>query len=289
MIWRRNAPAARLRFVNPVRPVLLGAFAVLLAAAAGTGWFVLCGPMAEAAAETLPLPPDVPRLASGPEYQRCLAMLRQDPENARNFAETWEAAGGGEGARHCGALALLAVGEPERAAERLEQLARASQGSTATRASVYAQAVQAWMMAGDGNRAFGAATLALTLTPDDPDLLLDRAVALGTLGRYAEALEDVNRVIALDANRAEAWVFRAAANRHQDRVDQAAEDVAHALALTPDNAEALLERGIIRQLQGDTAGAKDDWERTIVLAPNTATADLAQQNLALNEAGPQRR
>jgi regulator of sirC expression with transglutaminase-like and TPR domain len=53
--------------------------------------------------------------------------------------------------------------------------------------------------------------------------------------------------------------------------------------------EALLERGIIRQLKGDTAGAKADWQRAVALAPDSATADLAQQNLALNEAGPQRR
>ena len=273
-----------------VRPVLLGVFAaVLLAGAAGTGWLRLGGPQAEAAADGLPLPPDVPRLAEGPDYERCLGMIRTDAEGARVMAEAWEAAGGGEGARHCGALALLGMGEPERAAERLEQLARMSRGSAATRASVFAQAGQAWMMAGQGSRAFGATTMGLGLTPNDAELLLDRAVALGTLGRYAEALEDVKLVLGLDPERAEAWVFRAAANRHLEKVDQAAEDVARALALAPENAEALLERGIIRQLKGDTAGAKQDWERAVSLAPDSATADLALQNLALNEAGPQRR
>jgi tetratricopeptide (TPR) repeat protein len=279
------------RGVKPVRPVLLGAFAaVLLVTAAGGGWFANRGPVAEAASEELPLPPAVPRVADGPEYELCLGLLRQDPEHARGFAESWEArSGGGEGARHCGALALLALGEPERAAERLEQLGRASGASAAARASVLAQAGQAWMMAGDGSRAFGATTMALVLAPDDLELLLDRAVALGTLGRYAEALEDVNRVLGLDADRVEAWVFRAAAHRRLDRVDQAAEDVARALALAPENAEALLERGIIRQLTGDTAGARADWEMAIRQAPDSATADLAQQNLALNEAGPRRR
>ena len=203
----------------------------------------------------LPLPPDVPRLAEGPEYEACLGMIRSDAEGARAMAEAWEAAGGGEGARHCGALALLGMGEPERAAERLEQLGRASRSSAATRASLFAQAGQAWMMAGQGSRAFGTTTMGLGLTPDDAELLLDRAVALGTLARYAEAMEDVNRVLALDPDRAEAWVFRAAANRHLEKVDQAAADVERALALAPENAEALLERGIIRQLKGDTAGA----------------------------------
>lgn len=269
------------------RPVLFGAFAAAMLAATGAAWFALSGPDAEA--ETLPLPPDIPRLAEGPEYEACLGLLRRDPEGARIFAEGWESSGGGEGARHCAALALLAVGEAERAGERLEQLARTSGGSNAARAAVFAQAVQAWMLTGQTGRAFASATMGLTLAPADADLLLDRAVALGTMGRYAEALEDLDRVAALDADRAEAWVLRAAALRRLSRLDQAATAAARALELTPDNAEALLERGIIRQMQGDPTGARADWERAIALAPDGPTADLAQQNLALNEAGPRRR
>ncbi|MDO9711642.1 tetratricopeptide repeat protein [Paracraurococcus lichenis] len=273
-----------------IRPVLLGALAaVLLAAVAGTFLVLVPGPEAEAAGEALPLPPEIPRLDDSPQYEECLGLLRRDPDGAASFAEGWEAAGGGEGARHCGALALLALGETERGAERLEQLARASQASAPARAAVFAQAVQAWMLANQSGRAFAAATMGLTIAPDDLDLMTDRAVALGTLGRYQDALQDLERVLATDPDRAEAWVFRAAALRRLDRVDQAAAAVDRALRLAPDSAEALLERGIIRQLRGDTAGARADWQRAIALAPDSATADLAQQNLALNEAGPQRR
>ncbi len=274
--------------MRPARPVLLGVAAAALLAV-GSVWFMLGGRQAEAAGEALPLPPDLPRLAEGPDYEHCLGLLRQDPEGARAFAGNWEAAGGNEGARHCAALALLALGDAERAAERLEQLARTSRGSAAARAAVFTEAGQAWMIAGQSGRAFATATMGLTLTPGDADLLLDRAVALGSMGRYAEALEDLDRVAARDADRAEAWVFRAAALRHLSRLDQAAAAAARALALTPDSAEALLERGIIRQMRGDPAGARADWERAVMLAPDSPTADLAQQNLALNEAGPQRR
>ncbi|WP_431268235.1 tetratricopeptide repeat protein [Dankookia sp. P2] len=273
-----------------IRPVLLGAAAgAFLAVAAGAGLFLLNGPEAEAAGEPLPLPPDIPRIAAGPQYEECLGLLRQDPDGALTFAETWEAAQGGEGARHCGALALLGLGEPEKAAERLEALGRSSQGSAAARAAIFSQAVQAWMLANQSGRAFGAATMGLTIAPGDLDLMLDRAVALGTLGRYADALEDLGRVLDADPDRAEAWVFRAASLRHLERVDQAAAAVDRALRLAPENAEALLERGIIRQLRGDARGARADWERTIEVAPDSAAADLAQQNLALNEAGPKRR
>jgi regulator of sirC expression with transglutaminase-like and TPR domain len=56
----------------------------------------------------------------------------------------------------------------------------------------------------------------------------------------------------------------------------------------PDNAEGLLERGILRQRKRDEAGARADWQRIMALVPGTPTADLAQQDLALLEAGPER-
>ncbi|MFC7476005.1 tetratricopeptide repeat protein [Dankookia sp. GCM10030260] len=272
-----------------IRPVLLGAAGACLAIAAGAALFLLHGPEAEAAGGPLPLPPDIPRIAAGPQYEECLGLLRQDPDGALAFAESWQAAQGGEGARHCGALALLGLGETEQAAERLELLARDSTGSATARAAIFSQAVQAWMLDNQSGRAFAAATMGLTIVPGDLDLMLDRAVALGTLGRFNEALEDLARVLEAAPDRAEAWVFRAASLRRLDKVDQASTAVDQALRLAPENAEALLERGIIRQLRGDARGARADWERVIEVAPDSAAADLAQQNLALNEAGPKRR
>jgi tetratricopeptide (TPR) repeat protein len=275
---------------RPTRHLLLGAFtAATLAALAGAAWFVAAPRPVETAEAALPLPPEPPRLAEGPEADRCLVLLRHDPEAAHAFATAWEREGGGEGAQHCAALAILALGDLHRAAERLEALAARSRAGNAARAAVFAQAAQAWLMAGDANRAFAATTLALTLTPDDTELLIDRAVALGSLGRFGEAVADLDRALVADPARPEALVFRAAAWRHLDRAEPARRDIERALALEPDNAEALLERGILRQLAGDSEGARMDWERAIELAPNTPTADLAIQNLALNEAGPARR
>ena len=261
--------------------------AVFLLAGGGAAWWFLAREADEVA--ELPLPPEPPRLADGAEYERCLAMLRDDPEGALSFAEAWEATGGGEGARHCAALAQLTVGEPERAAEQLERLAIGSAAGPAARAAVFAQAGQAWMMAGEAGRAFAATTMALTLSPNDADLLTDRSVSLGTMRRYSEALADLDRALAIDPDRTEALVFRAAALRNTDRVDEALVAVHRALAIAPDNPEALLERGILRQLRNDSAGARADWQRVLNLAPDTPTADLAQQNLALSEAGPTRR
>jgi tetratricopeptide (TPR) repeat protein len=283
-----------MRKLPPARPMLLGVFAAALLTALATGvWVLMPSRPAQTAEEALPTPPEPPRLVDAPEFERCVGLLRTDPDAALSFAGSWQAeadAGpASEGARHCHGLALLALGEPEIAAERLEALAGQSQGSPAARAAVFGQAGQAWLMAGDAGRAYGAVTMALTLMPGDTELLTDRAVAAATLGRYAEALEDLDHVLATEPQRAEALVFRAAALRHLDRVDRAAEDIELALAAEPENAEALLERGILRQLRGDASGARADWERAIELAPDSATADLAMQNLALNEAGPARR
>lgn len=270
--------------MSPRRIILPIALGVLLLGAAGGGWWWFSRD-AQLAMD-LPLPPEPPRLTDDPEYDRCLSMLRDDAEGAIAFAQQWERSGGGEGARHCAAWALINLGEPERAAEQLERLARGSQAGAPARAALYGQAGQAWMMAGDANRAFGAITIALTMQPSDPDLYTDRAVALASLRRFADALQDLDRALQIDPERAETLVFRAAGLRALERVDQAVESVERALVLAPDNPEALLERGILRQLRGDAEGARRDWERVLAVAPDTLAADLADQNLSLSAAGP---
>ncbi|MFL1461034.1 tetratricopeptide repeat protein [Roseococcus sp. DSY-14] len=277
--------------MRPALPLLLGLAALC---AAGAWWAAprLAAPperIVLGAPPDLPLPPEPPRIADGEEYENCLALLRRDVDEAQRFALAWEATGGGEGARHCLALATLGTGEPARAAERLERLAAGSRAGNQARAAIYGQAAQAWTMAGDGNRAFGAITLALTLAPFDTELLVDRSVILASRGRYREAMEDLDRVLAIEPERAEALVFKAAALRHLDRVEEARRTVDRALELDPDSAEGLLERGILKQLRGEVLSAQDDWRRAVELAPDSAAAELAQQNLALSELGPARR
>lgn len=275
------------------RAATIGGVALLLAAVAGLGvWYWLQsapGEMEDADAEQLPIPPVPPRIAQGADYERCLAMLTTDPAGAGVFAEAWEATGGGDGATHCLALSKIALGEPGHGAEMLEQLAAASHGPAMSRATIYGQATQAWLMAGEAMHAFGAATLALTLSADDPDLLIEGAIAAAAVQRYQDAIDDLTSALEIEGRRVDALTYRASAWRHLGQLDRAEADIELATAIDPDNPEALLERGILRQRHNDRAGARTDWERTIMLAPDTPTADLAQQNLALLEAGPERR
>jgi tetratricopeptide (TPR) repeat protein len=280
--------------MNTRNAAILGAG--LLLAGGGLGWALLghASPPAEAdaaasepVAQPLPVPPVPPRVAEGPRYEQCLSMLSDDPRGAASFAETWT--GGGEGATHCRAMAEVSLGEVETGARDLEHLATGSHAPPAARAAVYGQAAQAWLMAGNAAQAFSAGSAALALTPDDADLLIDRAVAAGALDRFEDALDDLTHALEVAPHRTEALVLRAATWRHLSQLDLAQDDVDRAIAFDPENAEALLERGILRERRNDPAGARGDWERAIVLAPDSATADLAEQNLALLEAGPARK
>ena len=267
-------------------PLLLaGGLAVaLLAALAGALWLWLpLRPAPPEAAEGGALPAaEAPSL----DAETCARLLATDPEEAGRFALDWTRRGGGEAADRCAALALMALGSPERGAARLEALAARSDAPAERRAALYAEAVQGWMLAGDAGRAYAAATLGLSLAPQDAGLLLDRALAAGTLGRFTEALADLDRAVTLDPRRAEAWVFRASALRQMRRPAEALEAIGRALALDPDHPEGLLERGILRQAAGDAEGARADWRRLLAVAPDSAAADLAAQNLELLDAGP---
>lgn len=269
--------------------LLLGGFAAMAACGIALGvWLLL--PFRDAppeAAEGNPRPAaEAPARPPAQDQATCAELLLTDPEAAGRFALDWAARNGGEGAERCTALALMALGQPERGAARLESLAARSAGTAAERAGLYAEAVQGWMLAGDAGRAYAAATLGLSLTPEDAGLLLDRALAAGSLGRYGEALTDLDRALAADPRRAEAWAFRAAALRRMDRAADALAAADQALSLDPNHAEALLERGILCQAAGDAEGARADWLRLLRTAPESAAADLAAQNLELLDAGP---
>jgi tetratricopeptide (TPR) repeat protein len=275
------------------RTLTIIAMLLLAAAIAGTVWRLRPAPppleSVAAASQPLPVPPLPPRIAEGHDYDECLDMLDSDPAGAATFAEAWRGRGGGDGATHCLALSRIAIGQPEDGAAMLESLAADSHADPAARASIDAQAGQAWLMAGENARAYRAASAALALVADDADLLLDRANIAEAMDRPADALADLDRALAVDPERTDAMVLRATAQRHLGHLDAALADVSRALARDPENAEALLERGILRQRRGDAAGARADWQHILDLDPDSPAADLAEQNLALLDAGPDRK
>jgi tetratricopeptide (TPR) repeat protein len=263
---------------------------IVLAGGVAGGWWLSASPANEAVVD-LPVPPFPPRIAEGDTYESCLAMLADDPTGAIALAETWQASGGGDGALHCRGLALIGLGKPTAGAEVLEQMAGRSGAAALGRARVLGQAAQARLMVADedpaaAGKAVEDASQALGLSPADTELLIMRAAAEGLLGRFADAVDDLSEALRMDAARPDALVLRAVMRRKLGQLDRAQADISQALTLEPDDADALLERGILRQRMGDAAGAKADWEHAVGVDPNSTTADLAEQNLSLLEAGP---
>ncbi len=236
----------------------------------------------------LPIPPFPPRITEGSTYETCLATLAGDPISAVTLSETWEADGGGEGALHCHGLALIAVGKPADGASELEQLSQHSAAPPMARATVLAQAAQARLMVAQPDMAVTDASMALKLSPADTELFIMLGTAESMRGRLQQAVDDVSAALRLEAGRTDALVLRAVMRRKLNQLDLAQADVSQALTLDPDDADALLERGILRQRMGDPEGARADWEHARVVDPTTITADLAEQNLSLLEAGPLR-
>src|SRR6516164_7037936 len=218
--------------------------------------------------------------ADAATYDRCLKLAKQNPGAAQSLAQTWHERGGAHPADHCAAVALVGLKQYKEAATRLEALAQAmTTAPAALRADVFDQAGQAWLLAGDPVRAYAAAGQAVSLQPNDPELLLDRAEAAASAGYFDKAIADLDHVLKADPSRVEALIYRASANRKLDRRDAALADVEKALARTPNSVPGLLERGNIRRLNGDLEGARADWERIGQLAPGSQADMAAQANI----------
>ncbi len=215
------------------------------------------------------------------EYQDCMILARAAPADGFESALAWAALGGGDGARHCAAVALIGLGQNREAARRLERLAAGLRaGNPALSLEVLVQAGQAWVLAGDTTRALAVQSAALDLDPGNVELLLDRGITLATAKNYWEAVDDFDRALELAPTRPDLLTLRASAYRTLDALDLARDDIARALTHAPDDPDALLERGMLRRLAGDEAGARDDWLRVIGLAEGTPSAEAARANLA---------
>lgn len=224
-----------------------------------------------------PSPARADRSAGSPDYETCLKLVDTAPEEAWEHALRWQSNQGGFPARHCGALALVALRQYAEAADRLERLAEdLARARDETSIAVLGQAGNAWMMAGLVERAKFVFDAALKLAPDDPDLLIDRARAKGENGEFQAAMSDLNAALAKAPGREDALVYRAAAARKLNQTARAEQDLASVLQRRPDNVEALLERGAVRRVLNDRNGARADWLRVLALAPDSPAAGSAR-------------
>lgn len=182
------------------------------------------------------------------KHKACLERIAVDSELAYEEALIWRSQGGGRRAKHCVAMSLFALGQPDEAAFKLDKLAKASDGGTPEmRADFYYEATNFWLDAGNAERAYKSATDGLKLKYDHEDLRISRARAYAKAGRYDYAQTDLTSVLTLTPNRIDALRYRADAHFNQGNLAEAKIDIERALDLDPTIIETAVLRGRINE------------------------------------------
>jgi tetratricopeptide (TPR) repeat protein len=212
-------------------------------------------------------------------YRSCLSATNLNPAAALSDAESWAKSGGGVPAQHCAALALVNLKRYAEAATRLDKIAAdSSVPDISFRVSLYDQAGNAWILAGDGSHAVQSFQAALALSAGDADLFADLARAQAMRHDWHEVDLDLNAALQLAPRRADLLVLRASARRALEHYAEARADIEQALKLKPGDSNALVESGLLRKQLGDLGGAKRDFEAALKTASGE-TAAQAKENL----------
>jgi tetratricopeptide (TPR) repeat protein len=181
-------------------------------------------------------------------HETCLESIAVDAEVAYEDALAWRGDGGGRRAKHCIAMALFALGQPDEAAFKLDALAGAPDGGDdSMRANFYSEAANFWLESEEPDRAYASATAGLKLAYDHLDLRVARARAYAATGRFDYAETDLTSVLTLDPTRADALRYRADAHLQQGALQSAKADIEAALTLDPTVVETALLRGQINE------------------------------------------
>lgn len=184
-------------------------------------------------------------------YEACLSGIEVNADAAYEEALAWRYEGGGWPARHCVARALIALGEEEEGAFRLQALAEAPDGGPTVIKVVYlAEAGEAWMSAGHPEEARRVYARALDFSPQSAPLWLGRARAAAGMGEWAAVEADAAQAISFEPQNFDAWHTRAEARYELGDLDAAEADMQRALDLASSDEEAvaaLLIRGHINE------------------------------------------
>ena len=142
----------------------------------------------------------------------CRALIETAPDEAYEMGLVWLGKGNRPPARHCTALALIALEHYEDGAARLEELANASDaGGVEARALYLAQAGNAWLAAGLPEAALTTLENANRISPGDAELMIDLASARLALGQWRQASGILGRALEIAPGHPEALELRARA------------------------------------------------------------------------------
>jgi tetratricopeptide (TPR) repeat protein len=217
----------------------------------------------------------------------CLALVRSAPQQAAAEAQAWleERGAGRLLARRCLGLAFAAQEQWAAAATVYEQAAQDAEAANSPgRAGFRAQAGNAWLAAGEAQRALQALDAALTTPGLDQaqrgQALLDRARAQVALGHADRGRADLDSALQLVPNEGFAWYLSAALARRSNDLVRAASDIARARQLSPDDPDILLLAGTILGQAGNMNEAYTLYRRVVELAPDSDAGRQAAASLA---------
>ncbi|SOB86667.1 Tetratricopeptide repeat-containing protein [Sphingomonas guangdongensis] len=222
--------------------------------------------------------------------ERCADIAAANPAEGTAAASSWRLSGGGFLARQCLGFAYAAAANYPAAAGAFEEAARDAEVAKDRRsATLWSQAGNAWLAAGDPQKAraaldaalAGAALTGLALG----ETHLDRARALVAANETARARTDLDAALVHAAGDPLAWLLSATLARRTGDLPRARKDIAEALARAPDDASVQLEAGNISALDGDEPGARGGWMKAVQLAPDTPVGAAARTALAQFDAG----
>lgn len=99
---------------------------------------------------------------------------------------------------------------------------------------------------------------AAALAPDSYAVIYQKANTEYTLGKYADAKADYQKLVRLNARAAEGYIGLARVAVKENNLGTANEMLAQAVGIDPNNAEIYVRRASVRRLMGDHNGAVDD-------------------------------
>jgi tetratricopeptide (TPR) repeat protein len=115
-------------------------------------------------------------------------------------------------------------------------------------------------------------TEAISIEPDNPGFLLQRAEAYAGQNKYALTIDDCDRVLKLDENHAVAYGIRGYAQQQLDNLPAAVTDCTKAIDLGLRSAAVYFSRAVGLAADGDVESAMVDCDTAIDLAPDYAAA-----------------
>ena len=101
---------------------------------------------------------------------------------------------------------------------------------------------------------------AINLNPKHAKAFAAMALVKGRMGKFQDALNDLDRAIAINPGYAKAYSNRGVTRGALQQNQAAISDFSQAIRLDPRLADAYRNRGITREMIGDLKGACSDWK-----------------------------